>query len=33
MKNNKSILKTQERLKSETHNVFAEETNDIAFRR
>ena len=33
MKNNKSILKTQERVESETHNVFTEETTKIAFRR
>ena len=30
MRNNKSILKTQQRLKSERHNVSTEETNKIA---
>ena len=30
MKNNKSILKTQQRFKSERHNVFTEEINKIA---
>ena len=30
MKNNKSILKTQQRFKSERHNVFIEEINKIA---
>ena len=30
MKNNKSILKTQEGLKSERHNVSTEEINNIA---
>ena len=30
MKNNKSILKTQQRFKSESHNVFTEEINNIA---
>ena len=28
--NNKSILKTQQRFKSERHNVFTEEINKIA---
>ena len=31
IRNNKSILKTQQRFKSERHNVFAEEINKIAF--
>ena len=30
MRNNKSILKTQQSFKSETHNVFTEESNKIA---
>ena len=30
MKNKKSILKTQQRYKSERHNVSTEETNKIA---
>ena len=30
MKNNKLILKIQQRLKSEKHNVFTEEINKIA---
>ena len=30
MKNNKSILKIQEKFKSERHNVFTEEINKIA---
>ena len=30
MKNDKLILKTQQRFKSETHNVFTEEINEIA---
>ena len=30
MRNNKSILKTQQRFKSERHNVFTEEINKIA---
>ena len=30
IKNNKLILKTQQRLKSERHNVFTEEINKIA---
>ena len=30
MRNNKLILKTQQRFKSERHNVFTEETNKIA---
>ena len=30
IKNNKSILKTQQRFKSERHNVFTEEINKIA---
>ena len=30
MKNNKSILKIQQRIKSERHNVFTEEVNKIA---
>ena len=30
IKNNKSILKAQQRLKSERHNVFNEEINKIA---
>ena len=30
MKNNKLILKTQQRFKSEKHNVFIEEINKIA---
>ena len=29
IKNNKSILKTQQRFKSEWHNVFGEEINKI----
>ena len=29
IRNNKSILKTQQRFKSETHNVFTEEINEI----
>ena len=29
MKNNRLILKTQQRFKSERHNVFTEETNKI----
>ena len=29
MRNNKSILKTQQRFKSERHNVFTEEINKI----
>ena len=29
--NNKSILKTQQRFKSERHNVFVEEINKIVF--
>ena len=32
IRNNKSILKTQERFKSESHNVFTEEINKIALR-
>ena len=28
--NNESILKTQQRFKSEKHHVFTEETNNIA---
>ena len=31
IRNNKSILKTQQRFKSEKHNVFTEEINKIAF--
>ena len=30
MRNNKSILKKQQRFKSERHNVFTEEINKIA---
>ena len=30
LRNNKPILKGQERFKIESHNVFSEETNDIA---
>ena len=30
IKNNKLILKTQQRFKSEKHNVFTEEVNKIA---
>ena len=30
IRNNKSILKTQQRFKSERHNAFTEETNKIA---
>ena len=30
MRNNKSILKTQQRFKSERHNVFREEVNKIS---
>ena len=30
IRNNKSILKTQQRLKSRRHNVFTEEINKIA---
>ena len=30
MKNNKLILKTQQKFKSERHNVFTEEINEIA---
>ena len=30
LKNNKSILKTQQRFNSERHNVFTEEINNIA---
>ena len=30
MKNKKLILKTEQRFKSERHNVFTEETNKIA---
>ena len=30
IRNNKSILKTQQRFKSERHNVFTEEINKIA---
>ena len=30
MRNNKSILKTQQRFKSERHNVFTKEINKIA---
>ena len=30
IKNNKSILKTQQRFKSERHNVFTEKINKIA---
>ena len=30
IKNNKSILKTQQKFKSERHNVFTEEINKIA---
>ena len=30
IKDNKLILKTQQRFKSEKHNVFAEEINNIA---
>ena len=30
IKNNKSILKTQQRFKSERHNVFTEDINKIA---
>ena len=30
LKNNKLILKTQQRLKSKMHNVFTEEINEIA---
>ena len=30
IKNNKLILKTQQRFKSEKHNVFAEEIKKIA---
>ena len=30
IKNNKIILKTQQRFKSERHNAFTEETNKIA---
>ena len=30
MKNDKVILKTQQRLRSEKHNVFSEEINKIA---
>ena len=29
MKNNKLMLKTQQRFKSERHNVFTEESNKI----
>ena len=29
MRNNKSILKKQQRFKSETHNIFTEEINKI----
>ena len=29
--NNKSILKTQQRFKSERHNVFVKEINKIVF--
>ena len=32
IRNNKSILKTQERFRSERHNVFTEEINKIALR-
>ena len=31
IKNNKLILKTQQRFKSERHNVFTEEVNKISF--
>ena len=31
IRNNKSISKTQQRFKSERHNVFTEEINKIAF--
>ena len=31
IRNNKSILKTHQRFKSESHNVFTEEINKIAF--
>ena len=31
IKNNKLILKTQQRFKSERHNVFTEEVNKIFF--
>ena len=30
IKNNKSILKTQQRFKSERHNVFTKKVNKIA---
>ena len=30
IKSNKLILKTQQRLRSEKHNVFTEEINEIA---
>ena len=30
MKNNKVILKTQQRFKIERHNIFTEEVNKIA---
>ena len=32
IKNNKLILKLQQRFKSERHNVFAEEINKIALK-
>ena len=32
IKNNKLILKTQERFKSEMYNVFTKEINKIAFK-
>ena len=30
MKNNKLVLKTQQRFRSERHDVFTEEINEIA---
>ena len=32
IRNNKLILKRQPRFKSESHNVFSEEINNIAFK-
>ena len=32
MKNNNLILKTQQRFKSKTHNVFTKEINKISFK-
>ena len=32
IKNNKQILKTQQKFKSERHNVFTEEIHKIAFK-